>query len=128
MACLYATAPFLQSEDLMKGFDLLKQGPWNYVFSATSFGYPIFRSFECKENGALSLLFPDQISKRSQDLKEAYHDAGQFYIGTVEAWKEKNPAFDENRSVVVLPRWRVQDIDTLEDWKRAELMWKALGD
>ena len=64
--------------------------------------------------------------KRSQDLKTHYHDAGQFYWGKPEVFIEKNPLFAPHCYAFLLPRYRVQDIDTLEDWERAELMFKAL--
>ena len=66
------------------------------------------------------------FEKRSQDLVEAYHDAGQFYWGKAEAFKLQKPFFSSIASPYILPRHLVQDIDTKEDWKRAELMFKVL--
>lgn len=72
------------------------------------------------------MLQPEQFNTRSQDLDEAYHDAGQFYWGVAEAWLEERIIFGLNSSPVLLPRYRVQDIDTPEDWDRAEWMFKAM--
>ena len=72
------------------------------------------------------MLFPDEYKTRSQDLPEWMHDAGQFYWGKIESWLEKLMNFDENSSAFVLPSWRVQDIDTLDDWKRAESLFKLI--
>ncbi len=66
------------------------------------------------------------FEKRSQDLVEAYHDAGQFYWGKAEAFKLQQPLFSSAASPYILPRHLVQDIDTKEDWKRAELMFQVL--
>lgn len=74
------------------------------------------------------MFFPEHLETRSQDLPEAMHDAGQFYWGRPSAWLEDKRIFDRHSFPVVLPRWRVQDIDTEEDWKRAELIQQALFD
>jgi N-acylneuraminate cytidylyltransferase len=70
-------------------------------------------------------LFPEHVFSRSQDLEEAYHDAGQFYWGRAQAYLEGVVAFSPASLPVILPRHLVQDIDTLEDWRRAELMYQA---
>jgi N-acylneuraminate cytidylyltransferase len=63
---------------------------------------------------------------RSQDLEEAYHDAGQFYWGKAQAFLDDTPLFSSAAVPVILPRYLVQDIDTPEDWRRAELMYRVL--
>ena len=72
------------------------------------------------------MFYPEHFLTRSQDLEEAFHDAGQFYFGKPEAWLENKPIFAPHSRVVLLPRHLVQDIDTMEDWVRAELMFKAM--
>jgi pseudaminic acid cytidylyltransferase len=124
--CIYPTAPFLQSDDLVRGFELLESGGLQFVFAATTFAYPIFRAFRREPNGGLAMLFPEHLNPRSQDLPEVLHDAGQFYWGTKDAWLGYTNIFGELSSVVSIPRWRVQDIDTEEDWIRAEAMAPAL--
>ena len=69
---------------------------------------------------------PEYFTTRSQDLEIAYHDAGQFYWGTYDAWSNKLPIFSSNSIPMILPRFRVQDIDTFEDWCQAELMFRIL--
>ncbi len=69
---------------------------------------------------------PEQFNTRSQDLEEAYHDAGQFYWGTKDAWLAEKVIFGSESTPVILPRHRVQDIDTFEDWDRAEWLFKAM--
>jgi CMP-N-acetylneuraminic acid synthetase len=76
--------------------------------------------------GNIEMFYPEHFSTRSQDLEEAYHDVGQFYWGTPDAWLSGKPIFSDAATTIVLPRHLVQDIDTMEDWMRAELMHKAL--
>jgi N-acylneuraminate cytidylyltransferase len=123
--CIYATAPFLQAKYLQQGLDLLKQDDEkSFAFSVTSFPFPVQRALIKSQDG-VSPMFPENIGKRSQDLEEAYHDAGQFYWGKTDDYLSNKKIFIHHSLPVVLPRHLVQDIDTLEDWQRAELMYKA---
>jgi pseudaminic acid cytidylyltransferase len=120
ICCIFATAPHIDTNDLATGLRLLNSGSWSYAFSATTFEYPIFRAFEKQASGELKMVFPNHYLSRSQDLPEAFHDAGQFYWGRPVAWINKNRVLDKWATPVFIPRWRVQDIDTEEDWKRVE--------
>ncbi|WP_111976543.1 pseudaminic acid cytidylyltransferase [Algibacillus agarilyticus] len=124
--CIYATAPFLQPEYLQQGLQILKENKSkSYAFSVTSYAFPIQRSICINESG-VSIMYPEHIGKRSQDLTEAYHDAGQFYWGrSADYLARKKRIFSEHSYPIILPRHLVQDIDTLEDWQRAELMYTA---
>jgi N-acylneuraminate cytidylyltransferase len=122
--CIYATAPFVKIQDLKDGWEIFESGKWDYVFSGTSFAFPIFRAFRKLESGGLQMFFPEHFTTRSQDLPESFHDAGQFYWGKRDAWLEARPLFGANSTLVELPRWRVQDIDTDEDWLRAERIFQ----
>ena len=126
VCCIYATAPFILQEDLKKGLRVLEAGHWQYVFAATNFSFPIFRSVQKSSDGGLKMFFPEHFKTRSQDLPEALHDAGQFYWGRPQAWLDQAKIFDSASTVVTLPRWRVQDIDTPEDWEVAQIMWQVL--
>lgn len=120
--CIYATAPFIQSADLVRGRQALVSGEWQYAFSATDFAAPIFRAFKQTEAGGVEMFFPEHFTTRSQDLPTALHDAAQFYWGRPTAWLEGKRIFEPHSTPVMIPRWRVQDIDTLGDWTRAELI------
>jgi N-acylneuraminate cytidylyltransferase len=72
------------------------------------------------------MLQPKYFDTRSQDLEKTWHDAGQFYWGKSEAWLSNKIFFEQHAVPIILPRHRVQDIDTFEDWKRAEFMFEAL--
>jgi pseudaminic acid cytidylyltransferase len=126
VCCIYATAPFIQVEDLKQGLEALKSGHWAYVFTATQYRYPIFRSFRQFLEGGVEMFFPDQFEKRSQDLPIAYHDAGQFYWGTTDAWIHEKRLFEKHSMPLIIPSWRVQDIDSEEDWCRAEFIHEIL--
>lgn len=124
--CIYATAPFLQPEDIRHGFDMLQDSSADYAFSVTSYAFPIQRAIRVTTNARIEMFNPEHFNTRSQDLEEAYHDAGQFYWGRSAAWLSGKPIFSPVATPVVLPRHRVQDIDTQEDWERAEWLFKLM--
>lgn len=125
--CVYATAPLLQARYLRQGIELLEQHlDKSFAFSVCSFGFPVQRALTLDGQGALSALYPEYRNTRSQDLPEAFQDAGQFYWGRTEAWLRGEVLYSPASLPVILPRHLVQDIDTLEDWKRAEYLYAAL--
>lgn len=126
VCCLYATAPFVLPEDLQLGYQLLKEANVQFAFSATSFPFPIQRAIKLDSLGSVSMFSPENEQVRSQDLEEAYHDAGQFYWGKTDAFLNKLSIFSPHSKAVLLPRKRVQDIDTMEDWDLAESLYSAL--
>ena len=126
VCCLYATAPFIQSQTISKAFQQLQESKADYCFSVTSFAFPIQRSIRITQDDKVSMFYPENFNVRSQDLEEAYHDAGQFYWGKAQAFKDELPIFSEAASPYILPRYLVQDIDTTEDWIRAEAMYRVL--
>lgn len=125
VCCLYATAPFVQPEDLLAGLKALQGEDIDYAFSVTSYAFPIQRALRLTNEGRVAMFQPEHFTTRSQDLEEAWHDAGQFYWGRADAWLQGTPIFSQRAVPVALPRHRVQDIDTPEDWYRAEWLFKA---
>ncbi len=128
-ACtIYATAPFLQVKYLQEGLEKLKQNPDAVTaFGVTTFDYPIWRSFRITEQGRCEMFWQENFPKRSQDLEEAYHDVGQFYWERVGVESDDIP-FGRDAIAIKIPRYLVQDIDTVEDWKRAEMIYRVLRD
>lgn len=126
VCCLYATAPFVTAEAIRTGLQVLEEEGVDYAFSVTSYAFPIQRAIRVSKRGRVEMFQPEHFNTRSQDLEEAYHDAGQFYWGRASAWLAGKALFGANSAPVVLPRHLVQDIDTAEDWLRAEWMFKAL--
>lgn len=127
VCCIYATAPFVQPAFIQEAYTKLKETQSSYCFSATSFPFPIQRAIRLTPDHHVEMFSPEHFMTRSQDLEEAYHDAGQFYWGTPEAWLEGKIIFAPHSSAILLPRHLVQDIDTPEDWMRAEFMMRALS-
>jgi pseudaminic acid cytidylyltransferase len=123
--CIYATAPFLQPGFLAEGYRRLMASGGSFAFSVTGFRFPIQRALRVAPEGFVEAIFPEHIFTRSQDLEEAYHDAGQFYWGKSAAFVEDHILFSSASVPVILPRHLVQDIDTPEDWMEAELMYRA---
>jgi pseudaminic acid cytidylyltransferase len=126
VCCVYATAPLLDAQDLLEARELLDRAGVQYVFSGTTFPFPIQRALRRDASGAIEPMFPQSIEQRSQDLPEALHDAGQFYWGRPEAFARQLPIFAPHSRIHLLPRHRVQDIDIEEDWQRAEALHRAL--
>ena len=126
VCCLYATAPFIQSKIISKAYQQLKNSSADYCFSVTSFAFPIQRAIRIVQDNKVDMFYPEHFNTRSQDLEEACHDAGQFYWGKAQAFKAELPLFSEVATPYVLPRYLVQDIDTMEDWIRAEAMYRVL--
>lgn len=125
--CIYATAPFLRIEYLKQGLEVLIEKDASFTFAATKFPHPIQRSFRITETGTAEMFSPEHFESRSQDLEEAYHDAGQFYWGSARAFLEEEVVFSEHSFPIIIPRYLVQDIDTPEDWIRAERIYGAAG-
>jgi len=124
VCCIYATAPFIRPEDIAEGAALVQQPGIDYAFSVTAYTFPIQRAIKLNAAGRVEMFQPDHFATRSQDLEEAWHDAGQFYWGRVDAWLSNRPIFSDKAVPVILPSYRVQDIDTMDDWQRAEWLFQ----
>ncbi|MBK8972313.1 MAG: pseudaminic acid cytidylyltransferase [Hahellaceae bacterium] len=122
VCCIYPTCPLLTAALLKQGYERLSESPHlNFTFSVGFYRYPVLRALKLNEHGGVEMLFPQNVSARSQDLASIFHDAGQFYWGKTQAWKEGRPMFSDHTGIVELPPYRVIDIDTEDDWKIAEL-------
>ena len=123
--CIYATAPLLREEDLLRGHEVFRGSPEaNFAVAVTSFDFPIFRALHVKDD-YLQLVWPEHELTRSQDLPESVHDAALFYWGRPDSYASNDWIISKTVPVHI-PRWLVQDIDTEEDWVRAELMKRTL--
>lgn len=126
LCCIYPINPFLEVTDLQKSYDLLQQKDVQYSFPITEFPSVIQRAIKLNTSGRLEMFNPETYLARSQDLEPAFYDAGQFYWGKPEAFAKKIPVYSKNAVPLIIPQWRVVDVDTEEDWQRAELIYKAL--
>ena len=126
ICCLYATSVFLQTNDLIKAFEVLSESNQNsYVFSVTKYPHPIQRALYFTKDNTTKIFSEDDFFKRTQDLEDTYHDAGQFYLASRDTWKSKINIFDEAKPIII-PSWRAIDIDTEEDWELAELIFDVI--
>jgi pseudaminic acid cytidylyltransferase len=125
VCCLYATAPFVEPEDLQKAVQLAKSSSDKTIFPVTRFSYPIQRALKRDINGNTNFAISDASEKRSQDLEEMYHDSGQYYIAEPKKWRNEKNILEDSKTIL-LPSWKVQDIDNQEDWIRAEIMHEVL--
>lgn len=126
VCCVYPCTPFIRTEDIRHALDVLTSSGANYCFPVTSFPHPIQRAVKRDDSGRLTPFFPEYERVRSQDLAAALHDVGQFYWGTKSAWCQNRSIFGTGVGII-LPNWRVVDIDTPEDWTRAEILFRALS-
>jgi pseudaminic acid cytidylyltransferase len=126
VVAVYPAAVFVTTADLHHALALLQRPQTDYVVPVTSFPYPIQRALRWRDDGSTELFQPEHYESRSQDLEPAYHDVGQFYAGTRQAWLEERALFTARTKLLRIPRARVQDIDTQEDWERAEALFQLL--
>lgn len=123
--CIYPTAAFVSPDDLAEAHRLLS-ADCDFVFAAVRYGHPPQRGFVRAADGSPRLLQPEHQASRTQDLDPVYHDAGQFYWGSREAWLERRAFFGPRTRFIELPPWRAQDIDRSDDWTMAERMFAAI--
>jgi pseudaminic acid cytidylyltransferase len=128
ICCIYPTTPFLRSDFLVEGKKILLDGNWSYVFSGMKVNANAHRFFSLKKSRQVEMFFPQHESTRTQDLKPIYQDVGQFYWGTTLAWELGTPIFSSKSTIVELPAESVIDIDTEDDWLRAELLFETQKD
>lgn len=126
VCCIYPTAPLLEIDKLIQGFEIFaKTLNASYVCAVTDFPYPIQRALFRDAAGMLNMGSPEFLNTRSQDLPEAFHDAGQFYFAYAKTWASGVPML-MNTVGIFLERWKVQDLDTPEDWKRLTALYEIL--
>ena len=127
ICCLYATAAFVDASDLRRGEEMVRGARGGFALAVAPFATPVQRAMVIAADGRLAMLYPEYQFARSQDLEPAYHDAGQFCWGTADAWLASPPTARQCLPVPI-PLHRVVDIDTPEDWLRAETMFRATRD
>lgn len=124
--CLYPTAPLVSKESLASSYEKLDVHQADTVLTITNFSYPIDRALKLGNSNQVTFAAKENILKRSQDLEEYYHDAGQFYTFNTDILTKKKSLFTDNSYAIVLSNMEVQDIDTLDDWHLAELKYQAI--
>lgn len=122
VCCIYPGVPFLRGQDIFSAYTQMRDMGANYAFPVTSFPSPIQRAFRRLDDGSVKYFQPENAEKRTQDLESSYFDVGQFYWGKKDAWLDGRN-IHLNATTIVIPEWRVVDIDTQADWERAELIY-----
>jgi len=125
MCMLLATAPLLDYKYLIKAYEALKNSDAVYAISVVEFEYPIFRAFEIVDN-RIKMFWPQNYFKRSQDLPKAYRDAGAFSFTALKRKPKSNIVFSEDALPIILPKYMGVDIDTIEDFEMAELIYEGI--
>jgi pseudaminic acid cytidylyltransferase len=128
VCCFYPTAVFFSFKDIIKSYNKFKKDNSNFLFSASESKSSVHRAFTInKNNNSVQMLDKKFFFKRSQDLKKTYYDVGQFYWGKVKSWLEKPVIFSNKSTIYNLPKLKVQDIDTIEDFKFAEYLYRHIN-
>lgn len=125
VCCIYPCVPFLQISDLIAALELAKAQNADFVYPVSEYAHPIQRAMRQLPGGKMQFFSPEYELTRTQDLEKSFHDAGQFYWGKASAWLEHKKMHTDGLGMSI-PNWRVVDIDSADDWKRGELMFKAL--
>ncbi len=126
VCCLLPTAPLVTIKRIVESFELLKKNNYDSVFPVVQFSYPIQRALKI-ENNQVSMIWPENMLARSQDLMPAFHDSGQFYWLNVKRFLESKKIFAANSGAIVLSELEVQDIDTEDDWIIAEIKFELIN-
>jgi len=126
VCCLYPTAPFVTANKLQETFEILKNTKVDQVVPVVRFSFPPQRCFVIDENGEMIYKYPENQSKRSQDLEPYYHDAGQFYFYSANVFYNNKKPVDFVTRPYILSDLEVQDIDNMEDWQIAEIKYKLM--
>jgi len=126
VCCIYPAVPLIQGSDIKAALELLKNGIAAYTFPVTEFPSAVQRALRRDQSGCIQPFYPECEKIRTQDLEPAYFDVGQFYWGRVKSWLEVDSIYKTGISIVI-PQWRTVDIDTYEDWERAEMLYKSMS-
>jgi pseudaminic acid cytidylyltransferase len=121
--CIYPCSPLVLSSDLIKAYSILEESEEDFVYPVTEYAHSIFRSMSRDTSGKMKFLYPEFELTRTQDLERTFHDTGQFYWGRSDAWIQQKKMHTDGVGMEV-PSYRVVDIDTEDDWKRAEVLFK----
>ena len=126
VCCILATAPFLTKNDIISSYDKLKNSSFDAVFPVVRYAFPMQRAMQF-EGDNIKMIWPENMTKRSQDLKASFHDAGLFYWAKTDTILQKKSLWTDNTTAIEISEQTAQDIDTPEDWQIAELKYKLIN-
>jgi pseudaminic acid cytidylyltransferase len=122
--CILSTAPLLRADSIKEGYKIICGNDIDAVVSVVKFSFPVFRAFKKNKEGKIKFVWPGYELKHSNELPDAYHDAGQFYWLNTEKFLVSKSIMGKEVLPVVLPEYLVQDIDTEADWEMAEIKYE----
>ena len=125
ICCLYSTAPFVTSDRLKEAYSKLSD-KIDACFTMVEYSYPIQRSLRINEEGQVEIKYPEYLKSRTQDLEKVYHDAGQFYFVKTDTLLNEKTVWCKRTAPLVLSELEVQDLDTLTDWKLAQMKYELV--
>ena len=120
---VFPCSAFIKNEYIVKATNLLKKNPTKFIIGVSKYSHPIQRAYQMKKN-FLKYFNKRYELTRTQDIKESFHDAGQFCLGNSTTWQKRK--VQTNALGIIIPRERAIDIDTIEDWKFAEKLSKII--
>ena len=123
--CIYPTAPFVTADCLREAMTTLESSDADSLIPVVRFSFPPQRAVIIND-GKMQFKWPENMFARSQDLEPFYHDCGQFYCIKTESFLREKKLFMSDTLAYERPESEVQDIDTMEDWKLAELKYRML--
>lgn len=126
VCCIYPCTPMLRTPDLADALSAMTSTGADFVYPVVEYPHPTFRAMRRTTDGQMQFVFPECETMRTQDLEKTYHDAGQFYWGKSGAWVALKRMHSDGIGMIV-PSWRFVDVDTEDDWRRAELLFGLEG-
>jgi len=126
ICCILPTAPFITSKRIKEAFNLLNNKNYLSILPVLEFSYPIQRSLVKNLDGNVKMTWPEHLNTRSQDLEKHYHDSGQFYWIKNSALRNEETLLTSYNGIIELSQLEVQDIDTLDDWRNAEIKYQII--
>tara|TARA_Y100000389_G_scaffold126223_1_gene123596 strand:+ start:9538 stop:10230 length:693 start_codon:yes stop_codon:yes gene_type:complete len=123
--CLYACAPLISYRDIKSGLSKIETNKYKYIFAASNFSHPVERSFKV-DKGKIKMISKKFFNTTSKFFTETYHDTGYLYWAKASTWKKDFISYGSKSSFVKIPNWRAQDLDTLDDLKKVDLIFQSL--
>lgn len=127
VCCIYPASPFLTAKILQQAYNMIVQDQADFVMPVVAYSCPFERALKLDEQGGVTMRNLAHLNQRTQDCETLYHDVGQFYFGSAEAWKTPSQFYDRRVKAITVPKYRAHDIDTLEDWEFAEIVFSQLN-
>lgn len=125
VACIYPCAPFLTGDILQSAYRRFSETDVDLLLPVVQYSHPVQRAMQINGEGLLVYREPAQAGRRTQDLEPMFHDVGMFYFAKASVCESGDI---RRRGCYEISSLNSQDIDTMEDWRIAEIKYKVLQD